>query len=120
MLQDVVRLTVSLTVHEGHMDTFHTIVQAMTSGSDAEPGTLGYEWFAHKDGKRYRLVETYTNAAAVEAHFLGTVVQEWVPRLAAICTVESMEFYGDPGPVVSQMAAGFGAVIFGYVTGISR
>jgi len=120
MLQDVVRLTVSLTVHEGQLDAFHTVANAMTSGSDAESGTLGYEWFAHQDGRQFRLVETYTNASAVEAHFLGPVVQEWVPRLAAICTVDGMEFYGDPGPVVTQMAAGFGAVLFGYLTGIGR
>ena len=120
MLQEVVRLTVSLTVHEGQLDAFHAVTRAMTNGSDAEPGTLGYEWFAHQNGKQFRLVETYINAAAVEAHFLGPVVQEWVPRLAAVCTVDAMEFYGDPGPVVSQMAAGFGAVEFKYLTGISR
>ena len=56
----------------------------------------------------------------VEAHFSGPVVQTGVPRLAAVCTVNAMEFYGDPGPKVTEMAAGFGAVTFQYSLGINR
>ncbi len=60
------------------------------------------------------------DAAAVEAHFMGSVVQQLVPKLAAVCTVDGFEFYGDPGPKVSAMAAGFGAVFFQYWMGIGR
>jgi quinol monooxygenase YgiN len=120
MVEQVVRLTVSMTVHQGRLDTFKTLAQAMTEGSNAEPGTLGYEWFMSADGKRYRLVETYANAAAVEAHFLGPVVQQLVPKLAELCTVDGVEFYGDPGPKVTEMASGLGAVVFQYLTGIGR
>ena len=81
---------------------------------------LGYEWFASGDGKRFRLVETYANAGAVEAHFMGPVVQQWVPKLAAVCAVDGFEIYGDPGAAVAEMAGGFGAVIFQYWLGIDR
>lgn len=120
MLEQVVRLTVNMTVNEGQLDAFKAIAATMTEGSKAESGTLGYEWFAHAAGKRFRLVETYSNAGAVEAHFTGPVVQQWVPKLAAVCNVDGFEFYGDPGPKVAEMAAGFGAVFFPYWLGIDR
>ena len=117
MVEQVVRLTVDLTVHEGQLETFKSIAAAMTEVSKSEPGTLGYEWFASSDSKQFRLVETYTDAAAVEAHFTGPAVMEWVPKLAAVCSVDGMEFYGDPGPKVTAMAGGFGAVFFQYWLG---
>ena len=120
MLRQIVRLTVNFTVDESQMEAFKSIAATMTEGTKAEPGTLGYEWFVSSDGRRYRLVETYADASAVEAHFTGPVVQEWVPKLAAVCTVDGFEFYGDPGPKVAAMAAGFGAVFFEYWLGIER
>ena len=120
MVEQVVRLTVNLTVDAAHLEAFKSIAETMTEISKAEPGTLGYEWFAHADGKRFRLVETYVNAAAVEAHFMGPAVQQWVPKLAAVCAVDGFEVYGDPGPKVTEMAAGFGAVSYKYWLGINR
>jgi|SRR5580658_1537430 quinol monooxygenase YgiN len=120
MLKQVVRLTVNLTVNEGKLDAFKSIAQSMTEGSQSEPGTLGYEWFASNDGMRFRLVETYADAGAIEAHFSGQVVQKLVPELAALCTVDGFEIYGDPGPKVAEMASAFGATIFPYWLGINR
>jgi quinol monooxygenase YgiN len=120
MVEQVVRLTVNLAVNEGQLDQFKNIAETMTEATKAEPGTLGYEWFASGDGNRFRLVETYVNASAVEAHFMGPVVRQWVPKLAAVCKVEGFEIYGDPGPTVAGIAAGFGAVIYRYWLGIDR
>ncbi len=120
MVKQVVRLTVNLVVSEEQLEAFKDIAQSITDVSNAEPGTLGYEWFASSDGKRYRLVETYADAKAVEAHFMGPAVQEWVPKLAAVCKVEGFEIYGDPGPKVAEMAGGFGAVVYQYWIGINR
>lgn len=120
MLEQVVRLTVGATVNEGQRELFERIAQAMTDGSKAEPGTLGYEWFTNGDRTSYRLVETYVDAAAVEAHFAGPVVQELVPQLMGACTLNSIEFYGDPGPKVSSAVSALGAGMFQYWTGINR
>jgi quinol monooxygenase YgiN len=120
MVSQVVRLTVNFTVNEQQLEDFKSIAQAMTEASKAEPGTLGYEWFTGADGKRFRLVETYVDSSALEAHFMGPAVQEWVPKLAAVCKVDGFEIYGDPGPKVAEMAGGFGAVVFQYWIGIGR
>ena|ERR1035441_4917731 len=120
MIEQIVRLTVSFSVNEAQLGVFNSVAAEMTEGAKAEPGTLGYEWFVSSDGKRFRLVETYADIAAIQAHFAGPVVQQLVPRLAAVCSVDGFEFYGDPGPKVSAMAAGFGAVLFRYSLGIGR
>jgi len=120
MEKQVVRLTVNLVVNDGQLETFKSIAQSMTSVSQAEPGTLGYEWFSSADGKRFRLVETYVDSSALEAHFMGPAVQQWVPKLAAVCKVAGFEIYGDPGAKVTEMASGFGAVVFQYWIGIGR
>jgi quinol monooxygenase YgiN len=120
MVEQIIRLTVNFAVNDEQMEAFKSIAHTMTEGSQAEPGTLGYEWFVSGDGKSFRLVETYVDAAAVEAHFTGPVVQQLVPKLAAVCAVTGFEFYGDPGPKVREMAGGLGAVFFQYWLGINR
>jgi len=120
MLEQIVRLTVNFVVSGEQLEEFKSIAKAMTSVTREEPGTLGYEWFTSADGKRFRLVETYVDSSALEAHFMGAAVQQWVPRLAQVCKVDGFEIYGDPGPKVAEMAGGFGAVIFQYWLGIDR
>jgi quinol monooxygenase YgiN len=120
MLEKIVRLTVSFTVNEGQSAAFHEIATWMTEASNKEPGTLGYEWFADLDGKHFRLVETYSDAAAVEAHFAGPAVQELVPKIVTVSQVGTFEFYGDPGPIVVEIAKGMGAVFFAYKFGLDR
>ena len=120
MVEQVVRLRVTLTVNAGKLDAFKSIAKEMVAGAESESGTLGYEWFSSADGNSFTLLETYKDAAAVEAHFMGPVVGELVPRLAAHVAITGLEFYGDPGPKVTEMAAGFGAVHFPYWAGMNR
>lgn len=120
MLKQVVRLTVNFTVNEGQANEFNNIATAMTEVTKAEPGTIGYEWFAQADGKRFTLLETYVDASAIEAHFMGPAVQQWVPKLTTTCSVDGFFIYGDPGPTVAAMAGGLGAVIIPYWMGIDR
>jgi quinol monooxygenase YgiN len=120
MVEQVVRLTVSFAVTEAQVGEFKRLAQIMAEVSKAEPGTLGYEWFAGADGKSFRLVETYVDAQAIEAHFMGAAVQEWVPKLVGTCSVTGFEIYGDPGPKVKEMAGGFGAQFYQYWIGIGR
>jgi quinol monooxygenase YgiN len=120
MIEQVVLIAVDVTVNEGQLEAFKSVAAQLTEYSKDEPGTLGYEWFAGANGKSFRLVETYANPAAVEAHFSGPAVQLGVPRLLAVCLVDRVEIYGDPGPTVSQTAKGMGAVIFPYWLGLDR
>ena len=115
-----VYLLVELTIHEGKLDALKSLAKEMTAGSQAEPGTLGYEWYFSSDGKRCRLVESYATADAALAHFTGPVVQQLVPKLVEQVTVDRFEVYGDPGPQVTAMLAGLGAEIFQHWQGLNR
>ena len=53
MLEQVVRLTVNFVVSSEQLKEFKSIAEAMTTASKAEPGTLGYEWFASADQKQF-------------------------------------------------------------------
>jgi quinol monooxygenase YgiN len=120
MLEKIVRLAVEATVNDEQLEPFKSIAKQMTEASQAEPGTLGYEWFFSSDDRHCRLLETYADASAVLAHFKGPVVTNLVPQLMPLCRMDRFEIYGDPGPEVSQMAAGFGAQFYSYAIGINR
>jgi hypothetical protein len=51
---------------------------------------------------------------------MGPAVQQWVPKLVEVSKPAALEIYGDPGPKVTEMASGFGAVVFQYWIGIGR
>jgi quinol monooxygenase YgiN len=120
MVKQTVYLAVDFTINEGKRDVFEGIAREMVAGSQKEPGTLGYEWFLSADGTRCRLIETYTDAATVLAHFNGPVVQQLVPKLLGTASVAGFEVYGDPGPKVREMLVGFGAEIFDFQHGLDR
>ena len=115
-----VYLLVELTIHEGKLDVFEGIAREMIAGSQAEPGTLGYQWCLSSDRRRCRIIETYVDSNAVLAHFTGPVVQQLVPKLVEQSRIERFEAYGDSGPDAAGMLAGFGAEIFEPWHGLSR
>lgn len=115
-----VHFVVDLNIHEGKLAAFEETAKAMISGTKKEPGALGYEWYLNPDRKSCRLLETYANADAALAHCTGSVVRELVPRLLESASVGGFEVYGDPGPQVSAMLAGFGAAMFAYRWGLDR
>jgi quinol monooxygenase YgiN len=112
MPSKMVRFTVSLSIADGKLEEFGKIAEAMLAATRREPGALGYDWYLSSDRRHCRLLETYADADAVVAHLTGPVVQESVPKLLAVATLNSFEVYGDPGPKASAMLAGFGAAIF--------
>jgi quinol monooxygenase YgiN len=101
-----------LVIHEGKLEEFERIVKSMNEGTARESGALGYEWFLSKDGKRCRLLETYANAAAVQEHLSGHVVQQLVLQLRGCSTVNRFEVYGVPDAPAAAALETFGAEIF--------
>jgi quinol monooxygenase YgiN len=115
-----VRLLVDLNIHEGKFAEFEAIVKQMAAVSENEPGTLGYRFHLSADRTRCRLVEGYTDAAAITAHFNGPAVQQFVPQMLQVASPVRMEIYGDPGPEVTAMVGAFGAEIFSAWEGFDR
>jgi quinol monooxygenase YgiN len=120
MASETVHFVVSLAIHEGKLAAFEETAKAMIAGSQKEPGTVGYEWYLSSDRKSCRLLETYANAEAALAHCTGPVVTNLVPKLLESASVSGFEVFGDAGPQVTAMLAGFGAAFFAFSHGLAR
>lgn len=120
MSKGAVQFNVSLTVNDGKLEAFQGIAQAMITGTQKEPGALGYEWYLSGDRKRYRLIENYQDANAVLAHMNGPVVRDLVPKLLEVSCLNNFEVYGDPGPKAAEGLPGIGAEIFQFWRGLGR
>jgi quinol monooxygenase YgiN len=120
MVTEHIRLLVDIEIHDGKFAEFEAIVKQMAAVSETEPGTLGYHFLLSSDRKHCRLIEGYTNAAAITAHFNGPAVQQWVPKMLEVSSPRRMEIYGDPGSQVAALASGFGATIFASWQGFDR
>jgi quinol monooxygenase YgiN len=110
--KNAVRFNVDLTINQGKLDAFQAIAQAMILASRKEPGTLGYDWYLSPDRSRCRLIETYADENAVQAHINGPAVQELVPKLIETSSITRFEVYGYPGPKPAEILANLGAEIF--------
>ena len=115
-----IRLLVDVDIHEGKFAEFEALAKKMVAVSEQEPGTLAYHFVLSADRKRCRLVEGYTDAAAITAHFAGPAVQQLVPQMLQVASATRMEIYGDPGPQVAAMAAAFGTEVFTGWEGFDR
>jgi len=113
-------LLVDINIHDGKFAEFEAIVKQMVAVSERELGTLAYRFFLSSDRKRCRLVEGYTDVAAITAHFMGAAVQQFVPQMMQSASPTRMEFYGDPGQQVAAMAAPFAAEVFTAWEGFDR
>ena len=120
MEAETVHFIVSLSIHEGKLAAFEDTAKTMVAGARKEPGALGYEWYLSSDRKSCRLLETYANADAALAHCTGPVVRDLVPKLLELASVSGFEVYGDPGPEVTAMLAGFGAAFFEFRHSLGR
>jgi quinol monooxygenase YgiN len=120
MATDRIRLTVDFEIHDGKLAEFEAVAKQMVTVSEQEPGTLAYHFVLSADRKRCRLVEGYTDIAAISAHFDGPAVNQFVPQLIQFCSPVRMEFYGYPGMHVTAMAAVFGAEVFTAWQGFDR
>jgi quinol monooxygenase YgiN len=113
-------LLVDFDIHDGKFAEFEALARKMVAVSEQEPGTIAYHFVLSANRKRCRLVEGYTDAAAITAHFAGPAVQQLVPQMIQVATPTRMEIYGDPGGQVASMAAAFGAEVFTAWEGFDR
>jgi len=107
-----VHFLIDLTIREGKFEDFAATVKSMTAGTEQEPGALAYEWYLSNDQRRCRLLETYADTNAVQAHLTGTVVRELVPKLLSSAAISRFEVYGVPDAQSAADLSSFGAEIY--------
>jgi quinol monooxygenase YgiN len=118
-MSSVVSWNLRLSIHEGRLEEFRTLMQEMVASTQAEAGTQGYEWFLSEDGTSCHINERYADSDAVMVH-LGNFGANFADRLLGCATPTSIDVYGDPSDEVRAALAGFGAVHHRPFGGFSR
>ena len=118
-MSPAVYFVVSFQINEGKLDRFKEIAQAMIEAAQKEPGALAYEWHFSGDHKRCRLLETYADPFAVQAHINGEAVK-LIPKLLENSSIGGFEVYGNPDPAAAEILKGYGAELFPYWQGLRR
>lgn len=111
-MSSVVSWNLRVSINEGQLETFRTLMQEMVSASEAEPGTVGYEWFLSEDASSCHINERYTDSDAVMAH-LGNFGANFAERFLGCVTPTSMMCTAKPqrrSERVSQVSARFTTV----------
>jgi len=119
MNKQAIYFVVSFQINDGKLEAFKEVGQAMIAATQKESGALGYEWHFSSDHKRCRLLETYADQSAVEAHINGEAVKQ-IPKLLESASISGFEVYGDPGPEAAKTLKGFGAELFQFWRGLNR
>jgi len=120
MSSSPVYFVLDLTIPDGKLPEIETLVRTMIDGTTREKGALAYEWFLSADHRRCRLLETYANASAVQAHLDSAVVQQLVPKLLQLAKLERFEVYGSPDAPAAKALQGVGATIYPLWKGLQR
>jgi len=115
-----IRVVVDLDIYDGKLAEFEAIAKEMVAESEQEPSTIGFHFVLSADRTRCRLVEGYADQAAIAAHFAGPAVHRHIQQIIQVALPTRMEIYGDPGPMVTGMAADFAVEIFTTWEGFDR
>lgn len=118
-MSDVISWSLHLSVREGRLDEFRSLVPEMVASTRSEEGALVYEWFVSPDEKTCHIYERYADSAAALAH-LGTFGARFAERFLACLEPTGFFVYGDPSPEVRGVVDGFGAAYLGQFDGFSR
>ncbi len=108
-----------LSIREGQFDNFNTLMTEMVESTQAESGTLVYEWFLSEDKTTCHIYERYAESDSVMVH-LGNFGSKFAARFLEYLEPTSLTVYGDPTDQVRGALEGLGPVYLGLVGGFTR
>jgi quinol monooxygenase YgiN len=96
-----------LTVKPGQGAASTALIHDLVAAAHAEPGTLGYTWYANADGTRCHVQEHYADAAAAVTH-LQAFNATFVGRFLAVFQPGQFLVLGETSPALQQLLAAAG------------
>ncbi len=118
-MSSVVSWNLRVSINEGQLEAFRTLMKEMVSATEAEAGTLSYEWYLSKGAGSCHINERYADSDAVMAH-LANFGANFAERFLGCVAPTSIDVYGDASEEVRAGLAGFGAVHHSPFGGFSR
>ena len=107
-----------LTVNNGKLNDFKTVMAEMIATTIKEGGTLAYEWCFNEDESVCNIYERYTDSDAVMAHLSGFA--NFAERFLAAVTPTKFTVFGYPNATVEGALAGFSPVYLTTKAGFAR
>ena len=102
----------------GEMDAFRSVARDLITATQAEPGTLNYEWNLSGDEKTCHIYERYQNSEAAIVHVRS--FGQYAERFMKACRPTLFDIYGAPNEEVKAALADFGPVYFTPMGGFKR
>jgi quinol monooxygenase YgiN len=99
-------------------EAFRPAAQRLIAISEAEPGTLRYEWFSSDDGLDVRIIEEFADEAALDTH--GANIAEAITGLLAAADLVRTGVLGEVSEQRRARMAGPGTGFLGYFAGFKR
>ena len=118
-MSDRVSWLLEVAVKPGQLDDFKALMAEMVESTQAEPGTLIYEWSINDDGSVIHLYERYADSAATLTH-LAAFGEKFVQRFLAAVDPTRFMVYGAPSDEVKEELSAFGPVYMAPFGGFAR
>lgn len=117
-MSGTVSWVLALSVNDGKLDEFRTLMEEMVTATREESGALMYEWFLGEDGSCH-LYERFTDDEATMVH-LGNFGSKFAGRFLGCVTPTGFSVYGNPGAEVRQALSGLGPAYLNTFGGFAR
>jgi quinol monooxygenase YgiN len=118
-MNDHVSWLLELAVKPGELDNFKTLVNEMTESTEAEPGTLMYEWSINEDGSVVHLYERFADSGAAVGHLSG-FGEKFAQRFLSAVDPTRLSVYGTPSDNAKEALGALGPAYLTPLGGFAR
>jgi len=109
----------NMRVRVGRLEELRSLMAEMVASTQAEPGTLSYEWFLNEDKGACHLYERYRDSDAAMIH-VENFVSRFAERFMGCLDVREINVYGEPSDELRAAHEQSGAEFLGSFGGFTR
>lgn len=117
-MEKTVHWLLEVSVNEGKLQDFKTLMGEMVAATQAEPGTLIYEWYFDESQQTCQINERYQDSSATMVHLQS--FGGFADRFMAAVTPVNFIVMGAPDESVREGLAGLSPTYLRQEAGFSR
>jgi len=118
-MDEPVSWVVEAAVRPGRLEALRALMEELVAAAEAEPGTLGYEWYISEDGGTVHVYEHYADSEATLVHNRA-FAKRWAARFLEAVEPTRFTVYGEPNAAARAVLDGLGATYLRRWGGFSR
>ena len=117
-MNKTVHWLLEVSINEGQLDTFKTLIQEMVAATQGEPDTLIYEWCFNEEQTSCQINERYRDSAATMRHLKS--FGGFAERFMTAVTPLNLVVLGNPDANVREGLAGLNPTCLAMHSGFFR